>query len=335
MTNDPDMSSAAHRPHNSSLLPAALSEHSLSTGTLPADRLFELYNGNGRTANGSPVQNRDNERGHYLASEHVTSAVRTAIAVERPLLVTGEPGTGKTALAWSIASELELGSVLCFHTRSDSQARDLLYQFDHIRRFYDAQNSNSESREPKNYRSLRALGEAISSSTRCVVLIDEIDKAPRDFPNDLLDEIDHMAFEIPDTKESYQASFRPIVVITSNNERQLPEAFLRRCVFCTIPLPSKADLLKILELRMGSGHLDIIDAACDAFLTLREQQGFKKLPATGELLVWMKRLSLDRTMKAERLYTSLRKLPFVEILLKFREDLQLLDKLEQQVRLHS
>ena len=155
------------------------------------------YKGDGSTPSDAAVQNRG-ETGRYLADPKLVTAVNTALAVEQPLLVTGEPGTGKTMLAWSIATELGLGPVLEFHTRSDNQARDTLYDFDYLLRFYHAQTRDARAENLESYIRWQALGEAIRSETPRVVLIDEVDKAPRDFPNDLLDELDRMEFRVPE-----------------------------------------------------------------------------------------------------------------------------------------
>jgi MoxR-like ATPase len=229
------------------------------------------------------------ERGRYLADAQLVAAVNTALIVEQPLLVTGEPGTGKTALAWSVASELGLGSVLNFHTRSDHQASDALYEIDHLARFYDAQVQDARAKQIDQYIRWNALGEAIRSPTRRVVLIDEIDKAPRDFPNDLLDEIDQMEFRVPALDTPYKATLRPVVIITSNSERQLPPAFLRRCVYHRLDFPGPATLKAILAERLGDLPDRLVDTAIKRFNELRQFRAeLDKPPSTGELIVWTK-----------------------------------------------
>jgi MoxR-like ATPase len=170
------------------------------------------YRGDGTTPQGIEYDSRG-ERGHYIADAELVNAVNTALAVEQPLLVTGESGTGKTMLAWSVASELGLGSVLAFHTRSDHKARDVLFTVDNLGRFYDAQIRSADAMDPEHYIHWEALGEAIRSQERRVVLIDEIDKAPRDFPNDLLDNIDRMEFSVSELKgQLFSSAKRPVVI---------------------------------------------------------------------------------------------------------------------------
>lgn len=299
----------------------------MSQATLPAKELFKLYTGTGTPPPGySPVTR--GEHGRYLADKDLASAVQTAIALERPLLVTGEPGTGKTLLAWSVASELGLGEVLDFHTRSEHQAKDALYSFDHVRRFYDAQTQQTTAADPSHYVKLNALGEAIASQVRRVVLIDEIDKAPRDFPNDLLDEIDRMEFTVVETRQKYTARYRPIVIITSNSERQLPEPFLRRCVFHSIGFPTREQLIRILNQRIAEELSEpMIDAALARFLELRalgDRGELEKKPATDELIAWV-RVLLLAGVDAEKVRTSnLGTMPYVGALAKTQLDLKAL-----------
>lgn len=291
-------------------------------GTLPASTLFRSYSGKGVSPAGSPPLIRDCERGRYLADDRLASAVRTAIAVERPLLVTGEPGTGKSALAWSIASELGLGPVLEFHTRSDHLARDVLYSFDHVLRFYEAQTHIARAADPSAYVSLRALGQALSSPRRRVVLIDEIDKASRDFPNDLLNELDRMEFTIAETGQTFRARYRPIVIITSNSERRLPEPFLRRCVFHEIRFPDAATLTQILRERLGPELQDeLLSAAAQQLLLVRQLRPLHKPPATAELVLWTQMLHLAGFSAEQLRRTPLCELPFSELLLKTSDDI--------------
>jgi MoxR-like ATPase len=283
---------------------------------------FRRYRGDGTTRDGRPALTA-NEPGRYLASAELAAAVNTMLAVEQPLLVTGEAGTGKTRLADSIAAELELGEVLEFVVRSDHQGRDLLYEIDNLQRFYDAQVQDERARQRENYVRLGRLGEAIRSEVPRVVLIDEIDKAPRDFPNDLLAALDRMELAIPEIGLRERARHRPIVVITSNRESQLPDPFLRRCVFHHIEFPDPALLDRILRERLG--QLDLAAALrariVDRFLALREVEGLQKRPATSEMLTWA--LVLVRAgIPAADLDGEIAGLPFLGTLVKTREDLE-------------
>jgi MoxR-like ATPase len=283
---------------------------------------FRQYRGDGTTRDGRPVPTRD-EAGRYLASPELAAAVNTMLAVEQPLLVTGEAGTGKTVLAYSIAAELELGAVLLFTVRSDHQGRDLLYELDNLQRFYDAQVEDPRARDRGNYLRLGALGQALQSETRRLVLIDEIDKAPRDFPNDLLDVIDRMELRIPEIGLEVRARQRPVVVITSNRESQLPDPFLRRCVFHHIEFPDEGLLRRILDERLGHLHLaaELREKVVKKFTELRQVQGLQKRPATSEMLTWAR--VLERAgVTAPELEVEPGDLPYLGALLKTREDLE-------------
>lgn len=279
------------------------------------------YRGDGIYPDGSTPDTRG-EKGRYLADPQLVSAVNTALIVEQPLLVTGDPGTGKTTLAWSVASELGLGSVLEFHTRSDHQARDVLYEIDHMLRFYHAQIRDERATRPEVYVKWNALGEAIQAPARRVVLIDEIDKAPRDFPNDLLDEIDRMEFHVPELGLRYKSAERPVVIITSNSERQLPDPFLRRCVFHRIEFPDTSRLHQILVQRLGHLRLPerLVEAAIKRFEDIRAMPGLEKKPATAELIAWTKVLSANGIDAVELERLSLTELPAKSALLKTDAD---------------
>lgn len=289
---------------------------------VPFDRNKFPYRGDGSVPAGVAYDSRG-ERGVYLADPHLVNAVNTAILVEQPLLIVGESGTGKTMLAWSIASELGLLPVLEFHTRSDHHARDVLFVIDNLRRFYHAQIRDPQANDLSNYIRFTALGEAIRGGHRRVVLIDEIDKATRDFPNDLLDEIDQMQFEIPDLGAKYKTTEKPIVVITSNSERQLPDPFLRRCVFHQIAFPKPEALVRILKQRLEPGVDDaLIDAAVAQFLELRSDElKLGKKPSTGELIVWLKMLLHAGVDPRKLRATPLAGLPFKGALIKNENDL--------------
>jgi MoxR-like ATPase len=266
----------------------------------------------------------DKER--YLASSKLATAVNTALAAEMPLLVTGEPGTGKSMLAQSIADQLGL-KLYRFHTRSDHHARDLLYTFDNLRRFYDAQAHGVGLKPASEYVELRALGLAIKNGQEgreSVVLVDEIDKAPRDFPNDLLDVLDRMRFRIDETNHDFESpNVRPIVLITSNSERQLPDAFLRRCVFHHIEFPDTELLQRILAAHLKKDELPakLAETAIGRFLELRSLPGLEKRPATNELITWV-RVLLRAGVPDDLPVRRLSELPHLGALLKTQIDLE-------------
>jgi MoxR-like ATPase len=271
------------------------------------------------------------EEGRYLAAPELALAVNISIAVGQPLLVTGEPGCGKTRLAWSVAAELGLGQPLTFFTRSSSRWQDLFYQYDAVLRFNDIQSAPERARDAKRYVYFGPLGQAIKERARRVVLIDEVDKAPRDFPNDVLNELDKMEFEVPELetgegKVRYSSTVRPIVIITSNSERQLPLPFLRRCVFHHITFPSRERLEEIVHQRLGPLQLEraVISAAVERFEDVRRIPGLVKAPATGELLAWIHVLGARRVNAAEIRRIALRELPFLQALLKDHGDWELL-----------
>ena len=282
---------------------------------------FDRYRGDGKAPDGS-VAVTPGERGSYVPSEALRTAVNTALAVEQPLLVTGEAGTGKTVLAFSIGAELGL-PVKVFTVRSDHQGRDILYEFDNLARFYDAQVHDPKALQRKNYLRLNALGEALTEKREAVVLIDEIDKAPRDFPNDLLGTLDKKVLEIPELGERAVADPPPIVVITSNRESQLPDPFLRRCVFHHIEFPDANQLRRILAERLGELRIEdaLLQRAVARFLEIRALDGLQKKPATHELITWIKVLQ-RAAVPVARISGALKDLPFPGTLLKTREDLE-------------
>jgi MoxR-like ATPase len=270
--------------------------------------------------------------GPYVVSDSLATATNVAISLAQPLLLTGEPGCGKTSYAWDVARQLGAGEVLEFQTKSTSVARDLLYTFDTVRRFYDANAGHDDARYPERYVCYQALGEAIRSAATRVVLIDEIDKAPRDFPNDLLRELDRMEFTVDEVSPParYRATAQHVVVITSNEERRLPLPFLRRCIYHHIPFPDAASLERIVSVHLGadSPGASFVALATRRFLELRSLPGLVKPPATGELLSWIRVLGSMGVSEEEMHALSFDQLPALQALVKQRSDLDVLRSAE-------
>lgn len=264
----------------------------------------------------------------YVFSDALATAVNVAIHLNRPILVTGEPGTGKTALAWGIAAQLGVERVLEFHARSTSVARDLLYTVDTLRRFYDANVRAARAEDPAAYVHYQALGEAIRADRTQVVLIDEVDKAPRDFPNDLLNELDRMSFSVPEIGPDvrFTARVNHVVVITSNSERQLPPAFLRRCVYHHIEFPDGERLAEIVRLHTAdlSPPSGFVAQVVRRFVQLRAVEGLEKAPSTDELIAWT-RVLLAMGVDPARIGdgVDLGALPALQALVKVSDDLRL------------
>ena len=228
----------------------------------------------------------------YITTDDLQLAINAALTLERPLLVKGEPGTGKTELALEVARRLN-APLHAWHIKSTTRAQHGLYEYDAVSRLRDSQLGDERVADISNYIVHGVLWDAFVSDDRCVVLIDEIDKADIEFPNDLLHEIDRMAFEVYETRETISAKKRPLVIITSNNEKELPDAFLRRCFFHYISFPDRETMQRIVESHFPAIKQDLLKAAMDVFFDLRKVPGLKKKPSTSELLDWLKLLIAD------------------------------------------
>ena len=229
---------------------------------------------------------------HYIATKDLQVAVNAAITLQRPLLVKGEPGTGKTMLAHEVAGALGL-RIITWHVKSTTTAQQGLYDYDAVSRLRDSQMGESRVNNIENYIIPGKLWEAFTSEEPAVLLIDEIDKADIEFPNDLLLELDRMEFYVYETKSTIQAKQRPIVVITSNNEKELPDAFLRRCFFHYIRFPDKDTMKQIVQVHYPDLHEELLKEALEVFFQFREVQGLKKKPSTSELIDWIKLLMAE------------------------------------------
>ncbi|HLK36384.1 MAG TPA: MoxR family ATPase [Polyangiaceae bacterium] len=255
----------------------------------------------------------------YLTNESLEAAVNCALSLERPLLVKGEPGTGKTLLAQAIAETLS-AELIHWPVKSTTRAQDGLYVYDTVQRLYDARFGEGDVKDIRHYIKLGPLGRAFAAEQRLVLLIDEVDKADLEFPNDLLHEIDRMRFVIPETGDEVVAKNRPIVVITSNNEKELPDAFLRRCVFHFIDFPDQELMKRIVRVHHPQVEGAIVDQAVVAFYELRAVPRLRKRPSTSELVDWISVL-MQSGVGRDRL---IRELPFLGVLLKKEQDVELL-----------
>lgn len=254
----------------------------------------------------------------YLVSDELRDAVNVAVALGRPLLIKGEPGTGKTMLAKAIADSLGL-RLIVWNIKSTTKAAEGLYVYDTVQRLYDSQFGDHDVSDIKHYIKLGKLGEAFVSEEQVVLLIDEIDKADIEFPNDLLWELDMMSFYIPETKETIRAKHRPIVVITSNAEKELPDAFLRRCIFHYIAFPDEETMAGIVRLHFPDLEKNLLAEALKAFYWLRGIAGLQKKPSTSELLDWIQALVVGG-VPCQRI---VQELPFLGVLLKKNQDFEL------------
>jgi len=264
----------------------------------------------------------------YVSTDDLTLAVNAAITLQRPLLVKGEPGTGKTMLAVEVAKALGL-PLLEWHIKSTTKAQQGLYEYDAVSRLRDSQLGDARVHEIRNYILRGMLWQAFTSATPVVLLIDEIDKADIEFPNDLLRELDRMEFFVYETKELVKAVQRPIVFITSNNEKELPDAFLRRCFFHYIRFPDKETMEKIVEVHFPGLKKSLLREALEVFFEVREVPGLKKKPSTSELLDWLK-LLLAEDIPLDALRAKDRKTiipPLHGALLKNEQDVHLFERL--------
>jgi len=264
----------------------------------------------------------------YVATRDLTLAVNAAITLQRPLLIKGEPGTGKTMLAEEVAGALGV-PLLQWHIKSTTKAQQGLYEYDAVSRLRDSQLGDEKVKDISNYIVKGVLWQAFERETPCVILIDEVDKADIEFPNDLLRELDRMEFHVYETRQTVRAAVRPIVIITSNNEKELPDAFLRRCFFHYIKFPDKETMARIVDVHFPSLKKDLLREAMEVFFELREVPGMKKKPSTSELIDWLK-LLMHEDLPIEVLRNRDTKSlipPLHGALLKNEADVQLFERL--------
>jgi MoxR-like ATPase len=264
----------------------------------------------------------------YVATDDLKLAVNAAITLQRPLLIKGEPGTGKTMLAEEVAASLGM-PLYQWHIKSTTKAQQGLYEYDAVSRLRDSQLGDARVNEIANYIVKGVLWQAFESDVPAVLLIDEVDKADIEFPNDLLRELDRMEFHVYETRQIVRAKHRPLVVITSNNEKELPDAFLRRCFFHYIQFPDPATMQRIVDVHYPGIREDLLRAALGSFFDLRGVSGLKKKPSTSELLDWLK-LLLAEDLPPEALRSPDQKQmvpPLAGALLKNEQDLALFERL--------
>lgn len=265
-----------------------------------------------------------NSTKQYVASEQLMASVNVAIALQKPLLIKGEPGTGKTMLAEAVAQSLGK-KLIIWNIKSTTKAQDGLYMYDTIQRLYDGQFGEEGVDDISRYIKLGKLGEAFEADEQVVLLIDEIDKADLEFPNDLLWELDQMEFYIHETKRTVKAKHRPIVIITSNAEKELPDAFLRRCIFHYIDFPDEKLMEEIVRVHYPDVEEHLLKEAMSVFYEIRTYRDIRKKPSTSELIDWINALQIGGIPTA----TIRKALPFVGVIVKKDEDL---DTVRQKLR---
>ncbi|MFK7159882.1 MoxR family ATPase [Marinospirillum sp. MEB164] len=269
----------------------------------------------------------------YVATEELQLAVNAALTLERPLLIKGEPGTGKTLLAEQVAMALDR-PLITWHIKSSTKAQQGLYEYDAVSRLRDSQLGNEKVHDISHYIVPGKLWEAFTSERPAVLLIDEIDKADIEFPNDLLHELDKMEFYVYETQQTIKASQRPMVIITSNNEKELPDAFLRRCFFHYIRFPDQDTMQKIVQVHFPDLQQQLVQKALEVFYDLRDISGLKKKPSTSELIDWIKLLMADELARDVLLNkdTAAAVPPLCGALVKNEQDASLLERLAFMMR---
>ncbi|MGQ3296670.1 AAA family ATPase [Reyranella sp.] len=269
----------------------------------------------------------------YVASDDLRVAVNAAIALQRPLLIKGEPGTGKTVLAHEVAKALN-APIIEWHIKSTTKAQQGLYEYDAVSRLRDSQLGDERVKDIGNYIKKGKLWEGFTAPVRPILLIDEIDKADIEFPNDLLQELDRMEFYVYETQQTIKATERPIVMITSNNEKELPDAFLRRCFFHYIRFPDRETMTQIVDVHFPDLQRNLLREALNVFYDIREVPGLKKKPSTSELLDWLKLLMVeDMSPESLRSKDSKQLIPPLHgALLKNEQDVHLFERLAFMAR---
>ena len=261
----------------------------------------------------------------YVVTKELMNAVNVSIALQKPLLIKGEPGTGKTMLAESISKALDMDLII-WGIKSTTKAQEGLYVYDTVQRLYDSQFGEGNVSDIKQYIKLGKLGEAFTSDKQVVLLIDEIDKADLEFPNDLLWELDKMEFYINETKETIKTKHRPIVIITSNAEKELPDAFLRRCIFHYIEFPDAEKMEEIINVHFGNIDQKLCQKALEAIYEIRKMDEIQKKPSTSELLDWIQALMISG-VDIENLSSEM---PFVGVLLKKNQDIDVMHEIKEK-----